>query len=65
VIARVIKVKNSSGQYGPTVHFHTSFIGYRDRSKFNTSKIGKEISVGIYLVSKMFLINCFRNLWIG
>jgi hypothetical protein len=43
----------------------TRFIGYSGRNKFNTLKTGKEISVGIYVVSKKFLMNCFRNLWIG
>ena len=43
--------------------FYTSFIGYSGRSKFNNPKIGKEILLGIYLVSNKFLMNCFRNLY--
>ena len=65
MIAREIKVKNSCGQKKSAAPFYISFIGYNDRSKFNPLKIGKEISVGIYLISNKLLMNCFRNLWIG
>ena len=39
MVARVIKVKNSCGQYGPDALFYTSFIGYSGRKKMQPVEI--------------------------